>query len=94
MIGFRSTMEDADICLSSLPSPLEGKPPCQGIRPRHSIITVDWSFFAVLDGHGGDEVAKRAANLMLPVLLNQPQIAKITNAIEYVTGEVRVSVFF
>ena len=24
MIGFRSTMEDADLCLSSLPTPLEG----------------------------------------------------------------------
>lgn len=42
----------------------------------------------MLDGHGGDEVAKRAADLMVPVLLNQPQIAKITNAIEYVTREV------
>ena len=37
----------------------------------------------MLDGHGGDEVAKRAADLMVPVFLNQPQITKITNGLEY-----------
>ena len=37
MIGFRSTMEDADICLSSLPSPLEGKP----LHVKRSAVTLN-----------------------------------------------------
>ena len=42
-------------------------------------LIIDWSFFAVLDGHGGDEVAKRAANLMVPAFLSQPAVSKLTN---------------
>ena len=37
-------MEDADLCVPKLPTPLE-----------------DWSLYAVFDGHGGDETAKKAA---------------------------------
>ena len=88
MIGFRSTMEDADLCISSLPSPFEGKLLKFIFARRVNKTTIDWSFFAVLDGHGGDEVAKRAADLMVPVLLSQPQITKITNGLEYEVKEV------
>ena len=59
MIGFRTTMEDADCCEPSLPAPLEGIPLKNWYQNFELEFFLDWSFFAVFDGHGGDEVAKK-----------------------------------
>ena len=44
---------------------------------------LEWSFFAVFDGHGGDEVARTAADKLLPIFLNQKEVKDITNSIQY-----------
>ena len=46
-------------------------------------MCIEWSFFAVFDGHGGDEVARTAADKLLPIFLDQPNIKSIENCLQY-----------
>ena len=87
-----------------------------------SKILLDWSFFAVFDGHGGDEVAKkgfirqnelgspsnksdwitwfvrenenpakRAAEKMLPILLENEAVKKIQTGLDYDPTEIEIA---
>ena len=85
-----------------------------------SKILLDWSFFAVFDGHGGDEVAKkgfhetkqespdwssfelkfdsqcenpiqRAAEKMLPILLENEAVKKIQTGLDYDPNEIEIA---
>jgi len=47
--GRRRTMEDSSVCMDRLPVPFRGKTSC---------------FYAVFDGHGGDEAAKFAGRML------------------------------
>ena len=46
-------------------------------------MLLDWSFFAVFDGHGGDETANRAAEKLLPIFLARQEITCLENGLEY-----------
>ena len=81
MTGWRVTMEDADCCQPSLPEPLTGlnsKASTASLK-----INLEWSFFAIFDGHGGDETAKRSAEKLLPIFLEREEVKALSNSLEY-----------
>ena len=53
-----------------------------------SRIFSDWSFFAVFDGHGGDETAKKAAEKLLPIFLAREEVKELQNGLEYSTQKI------
>lgn len=80
MQGWRDDMEDSFTTSIHLPKPLEG---FYQIKKNCKKMFLEWSFFAVFDGHGGPQTAWKCSDRILAVILNRPEIQDLTDSINY-----------